>query len=205
MKRKSGVLVAVGLREKDAEAKETSLYHASRLFFWFILYSFLGWAWETVYCYLTEGVLQDRGILNGPICPIYGFGALIVLFLLDDVFNPIALFLSAGVLTCTLEYLTSYALEALFHVKLWDYSDQPFNIDGRISLLGFLAFGGAATFFKFVFQPAVERWTNRFPAKFLEIVTIIFFVMFIVDIAVTLLGLLGVNPALAHFDEAVGK
>jgi uncharacterized membrane protein len=193
-----------GIPHSDSEPNESSLARVEHLFLWFILYSFLGWVWETVYCFVTEGVLQDRGILNSPLCPIYGFGALIVLFLLGDVFNPVALFLSSGVLTCTLEYLTSYALEKLFHIRLWDYSNQPLNIDGRVSLLGFLAFGAAATFFAFVLQPAVERKTAEIPPKVVHIFAGIFFVLFVADVVVTLLGLLGVNPGLAHFDEAVG-
>lgn len=183
--------------------KRKSFVYAEQLFAWFLFYSFVGWVWETLYCLATEHVLLDRGMLNGPICPIYGFGAIIVLVLLRDVFNPVAVFLSSGVLTCTLEYLTSFALEKVFHVRLWDYSDQPFNIDGRISLLGFLAFGAFSTIFIFVIQPAVERQTAKIPDRVLHIGVSVLFVLFAGDVVVTLLGMSGVYPGLAHFDEAV--
>jgi uncharacterized membrane protein len=183
--------------------KQKNLVYAEQLFAWFIFYSFAGWVWETLYCLATERVLLDRSMLNGPICPIYGFGAIIVLALLRDVFNPVAVFLSGGVLTCTLEYLTSVALEKVFHVRLWDYSDQPLNIDGRVSLLGFLAFGAFSTIFVFVIQPAVERQTAKIPDRVLHRVVSVVFVLFVIDVVVTLLGMFGVYPGLAHFDEAV--
>lgn len=175
-----------------------------RIFLWFIFYSFAGWAWETVYTLATKHVLQDRGILNGPICPIYGFGALLVWFLLRDVAEPIAVFLSSGVVNCAMEYVTSLILEKWFGVRLWDYSDQPFNINGRISLLGFLGFGLASTLFIFIIHPRVVRQISKIPMKLLNVVSIGIFVLFIADIIVTLLGLLGVNPHLANFDQAVG-
>lgn len=193
-----------GAQSAPQSVREKNFAQLERTFLWFLFYGFAGWAWETVYCYVTEGVLQDRGILNGPICPIYGFGALIVWVLLSDVFNPVAVFLSSGVLTCTMEYLTSFALEKLFHVKLWDYSDQPFNIGGRVSLLGFLAFGAASTLFMFVIHPMVMRQFDKIKGRVLHITAGVFFVLFITDIVLTLLGLLGVNPGLAHFDQAVG-
>ena len=84
----------------------------------FTIYSFLGWLCETVYCSVGQRRFVYRGFLNGPVCPIYGFGALLVLFFLMDVKdNLLALFTAGMVVTSTLEYLTSFLMEKLFHAK----------------------------------------------------------------------------------------
>ncbi len=121
----------------------------------FFLYSFAGWLWESIVCSLYDhGRLINRGFLNGPYCPIYGWGALCGILLLRSIDSPVFLFLCAGVSTCTLEYLTSYAMEKLFHARWWDYSDKPFNLNGRIYLNGFLAFGMATVL--------LIKWINPF-------------------------------------------
>ena len=117
-------------------------YTASELFLWFIIYSFIGWVYETVLCSICQKTFVNRGFLNGPLCPIYGSGALIVILLLGDLQNQIVpLFLSGFVLTTVLEYLTSYCMEKLFHAKWWDYSSRRFNVNGRVCLLGSTVFG----------------------------------------------------------------
>ena len=110
-------------------------------FLWFMFYSFLGWVWETILCSLTEGHFVYRGFLNGPYCPIYGFGALIDIALLHWFDNPFLLFLMGALLASVLEYLTSYVMEYYFHARWWDYSEKRFNLNGRICLEGALVFG----------------------------------------------------------------
>ena len=92
-------------------------------------------AYESTLCSITQRKPVNRGFLNGPICPVYGFGALIIVFTLENVKgNLLALFLASAVLTCTLEYITSYLLEKLFKTQWWDYSKRRFNLNGRICL-----------------------------------------------------------------------
>lgn len=128
-----------------------------RFFLYWLAYSFAGWVWETGLSVVLRKRFEDRGMLNGPICPIYGFGGLLVVVLLHDVNNPLSLFLSSGVLACTLEYASSWAIEKLYHMRFWDYSGKPFNINGRVYLNGFLAFGAGATCIKLVVQPWIVR------------------------------------------------
>ena len=99
-------------------------------FLYLVFYSFVGWLCETVYCSIGQRKLADRGFLNGPVCPIYGFGALGVVLLLRPVQqSPAAVFVLGMVLTSALEYLTSYAMEKLFSAKWWDYSaEKSFSI-----------------------------------------------------------------------------
>ena len=105
----------------------------------------MGWVWESIILPLArKEVPYNRGFLNGPWIPIYGFGAMLVIILFDihQISYPIhVLFLSSGVVACLLEYLTSFVMEKLFHRRWWDYSQKSFNINGRVCLEGFLCFG----------------------------------------------------------------
>ena len=128
------------------------------LFLYFILYSFLGWCCESVYCSVIQRKWVNRGFLNGPFCPVYGFGALLVLFLLRDVRHSFpALFLSGMVMTSVLEYITSVILEKLFHMHWWDYSHMRFNLNGRVCLLNSTLFGLACVLLCHVAHPRVMR------------------------------------------------
>lgn len=99
----------------------------------FFVYAFLGWCTEVGYAALRTGRFVNRGFLNGPVCPIYGFGVIIVLWVLEPLAEHILLlFLGSVVLTSALEWVTGLVLEKLFHQRWWDYSDEPFNV-GAIS------------------------------------------------------------------------
>ena len=101
----------------------------------FLIYAFLGWCTEVAFAAVTRGKFVNRGMANGPICPIYGFGVLAVLFCLQPFRgNFFLLFLGSVVVTSLLELVTGWALEKFFHDKWWDYSNEPFNIKGYICL-----------------------------------------------------------------------
>jgi uncharacterized membrane protein len=110
--------------------------------FYFIIYSFLGWVCETIYCSIIDKQYVNRGFLKGPICPIYGAGAFIAIILLAPFSeNIIILFLSAMIFTSILEYSTGFLLETIFNLRWWDYSSYKFNIKGRVCLLNSILFG----------------------------------------------------------------
>lgn len=117
----------------------------SFLFLLLLLYSFIGWCGEMIYCSLGQRRLcEKRGFLNGPICPIYGHGALLVLLVLQGgCKNPVMTFLLGALLTSAVEYVTSFLMEKLFHMRWWDYSQRPFNLNGRICLRNSALFGAA--------------------------------------------------------------
>ena len=107
------------------------LYHFVWLFF---IYAFLGWCTEVSYAALVTGKFVNRGFLNGPVCPVYGFGAVIILAALTPLAdNLLLLFLGSMALASALEWLTGFALEKLFHQRWWDYSDQPFNLSDGVA------------------------------------------------------------------------
>ncbi|HEX3038212.1 MAG TPA: putative ABC transporter permease [Oscillospiraceae bacterium] len=108
----------------------------------FTIYSFIGWVCETIFCSVPKKKFVDRGFLNGPFCPIYGFGALIVIDILSPFEeNVFLLFFSSVIVTTAIEYVTGVVLEKIFHTTWWDYSENKFNFQGRICLTNSLLFG----------------------------------------------------------------
>lgn len=181
----------------------TTLIAIERVFLWFLLYSFVGWLWETCLNIVMKKRFVDRGMLNGPLCPIYGFGAMIVIFALRGEHSIVAVFLSSGVLACTLEYFTSWLIEKLFHVRFWDYSNKPFNINGRVYLNGFLFFAAGATAVKFWVQPHVEKWLALIPPVPLTIVSAVLLALLLVDFAITLAGLISLRSRLGRAEADI--
>ena len=106
----------------------------------FFIYSFMGWIYESIFCTIKEKKWCNRGFLYGPIIPIYGFGAVIIsIFVNVSVDNHVTtpwwkVFLVSMVGSAILEYVTSWALEKIFHARWWDYSNMPLNILGQICL-----------------------------------------------------------------------
>ena len=116
---------------------------AAGVFLLFLLYSVLGWCGEMIYCSIGQRKLcEKRGFLNGTLCPIYGFGALLVLWgLQGGCDSPILTFFLGAILTSAVEYFTSWLMEKLFHMRWWDYSHHKFQIHGRVCLLNSSLFG----------------------------------------------------------------
>lgn len=125
------------------------------LFLLYIAYSTLGWCGEMLYCSIPKGHLcEKRGFLNGFLCPIYGHGALLVLYCLHGGFkNPVLTFIFGAIVTSILEYFTSWIMEKLFHMRWWDYSHYKFQINGRVCLLNSTCFGLASVLLCHVVQP----------------------------------------------------
>lgn len=107
----------------------------------FMIYSFAGWVFEEIVGIILNHKISNRGFLIGPICPIYGFGALLITFVLGDAQNIVAIFCVSMIGSVVLEYFTSYVMERLFHARWWDYQDSAFNLNGRICLSAALIFG----------------------------------------------------------------
>ena len=134
-------------------------------FLWiFFIYAFLGWCTEVSYAALVTGKFVNRGFLNGPWCPVYGFGVVIVLGCLTPLSGHLpALFAGSVLLTSLLEWLTGFALEKLFHQQWWDYSDQPFNLSGYICLRFSIAWGFACVFVVRLLHPTVLALIHLIP------------------------------------------
>ncbi|MGM0167689.1 hypothetical protein IGI39_002673 [Enterococcus sp. AZ135] len=133
----------------------------------FFCYSFIGWLWETIYCSIKAKHFVYRGFLLGPITPIYGFGVVGVLYFIEPYQkNIVLLFFLALILVTALEYLTSFLLEKIFHLTLWDYKDVPLNINGRVAVPVSIFWGLACVFIVRVLNPylmnLIVGWQQRF-------------------------------------------
>ncbi len=176
------------------------------LFLYFMIYSVLGWCCETVYCSVIQKHFVNRGFLYGPLCPVYGCGALLVIFLLRDVRNSfIPLFLSGMVVTTVLEYLTSVLLEKLFHMKWWDYSQFRFNINGRVCLLNSCEFGALSAFVMMVLHPMVVELLGRLNSWGRILIAVVLLVMVLADTVVTVFGLLKMKGKLDEMYERLDE
>lgn len=152
----------------------------------FLLYSFLGWIVESIYCFIIDKKFVNRGFLIGPLLPIYGFGSLIIVFLLDTFKeNPIILFIMTILICSVLEYFTSYIMEKIFKTRWWDYSEMKFNINGRICLRNMLMFGILALIMSYLVNPFVLDLLDNFNPTVLKVLVIIFFIIFVLDVLVS--------------------
>lgn len=134
--------------------------HICIFFLLLMIYSVIGWVGEMIYCSVPKGHLcEKRGFLNGFLCPIYGHGALLVLYVLQGGFkNPLLTFFAGMVLTSALEYFTSWLMEKIFHMRWWDYSHKKIQLGGRICLLNSVLFGLACVLLCHVVNPPVMAW-----------------------------------------------
>ena len=174
-------------------------------FLWFMIYSLIGWAYESTLCSITGKKLVNRGFLNGPVCPIYGTGAVVVVWALGSFKDNVAvLFLLSAVLTTTLEYLTSWVMEKLFHARWWDYSGRFGNIHGRVCLLGFTAFGAMAVLVVRYVQPWVATLTGRLSEFQTHVVCAMLAAALVADLVMTLTTVLGLDKRLLRIREAIG-
>lgn len=171
-------------------------------FLWYIFYSVAGWIIETLLFAIRDKKSTKRGFLFGPLCPIYGTGAVMCTALMyGKITNFFVLFIVGMVLCDTVEYITSFVMEKAFHAKWWDYSNQKFNIKGRICLVSSLLFGGGvALLIKFI-QPVVMEVTNKIPLNARIIIAFVIYSILIIDVAFTVQSLKDVVKTLKEIEE----
>ena len=151
-------------------------------FLLFMSYAFLGWCME-VTCKLVQfKKFINRGFLIGPYCPIYGWGALAISILLKKYTYDVFVLFVMSVLICSIiEYFTSYFMEKKFHARWWDYSNKKFNINGRICLETLVPFGLLGVMIMYVTNPILLNAYQAIPTTVLNIISIILFIVFIID------------------------
>ena len=148
----------------------------------FYLYCFIGWIWESCYVYLKKHKWINRGFLKRPLLPIYGSGAIVVLISTLTVENNLILVFFIGVISATiLEYITGVAMEKLFHVRYWDYSKEPFNINGHICLISSLAWGVFSVLLVRFVNPNIARLVIIIPNGISEVISYIITVFITID------------------------
>lgn len=176
------------------------------LFLLFALYSFLGWAAESIYCSIPAGKPVNRGFLTGPFCPIYGAGAMLVVEALTPLReNVLLLFIAGALLTSLVEYLTGWLLEVLFHTKYWDYSAHRFQIHGRVCLRNSLMFGVMSVAAVYYFQPFLLSLTERIPDRALSWLFWGLLLYFLADTALSVMEITRLNGMLAELQQVMDE
>ena len=156
-------------------------YSIYELLWLFFIYAFFGWCIEVVFCGLNEGHFINRGFLNGPVCPIYGVGGVIVVLCLTPIKdNLFLLFVGSALLTSILELITGFALDKIFHARWWDYTDMPFNIGGYICLKFSIYWGFVCIALMKGIHPVILGFV-RFIPHMLGLVAVVFFAAVLKD------------------------
>ncbi len=173
-------------------------------FFTFIIYSFAGWILETLLFLIRDKKVVKRGFLFGPVCPIYGTGAVLCTAVLYGRVSNVFLVFIFGLLLCgSLEYITHFVMEKMFHAMWWDYSSRRFNINGRVYLNGLLIFGAGATLVVKVLQPLVFKLIDIIPDNVLYTLCFVFYSIILVDLAGTVSDLKGVIKYVKHLQNTM--
>lgn len=150
-------------KEKISTTKRTTINY---LLLYFLIYAFIGWLLETFYAVSTLGHFVKRGFLYGPLCPIYGWGAIILISGLKKYkSNSLKLFFYSAIVFSIFEYVVGYALDALFCAKWWDYTNDFMNLNGRISIFFSFAWGIIALVFINHIHPFIEKKVEKILSK----------------------------------------
>lgn len=158
------------------------------ILFYITIYSFLGWCVEVIYHTVKYGDFSNRGLVNGPVCTIYGFGFTGVVLLLNSFRDNIFILFAASIVLATaLEFLTGWVLEKLFHEKWWDYSKEPFNLRGYICVRFSLIWGLAATGAMVTVHPLAERCYALLPKRLCIVLLCIAAAVYLADWTVTVI------------------
>ncbi len=188
-----------------------------RYFFWLVAYSMIGWIYESLLESFRQKKLVNRGFLNGPYLPIYGSGALLDVVLLGWIRNPVILFFASAVICCVVEFFASVLMEKMFHIRWWDYNDFKFNIfgktidmgliniQGRICLAGFIAFGALSIGLVYYLHPFVVTLTDMIPIIAFHIIFSVIFAVVMVDILLTVFSLIGFTERFRHLTNTIAK
>ena len=134
------------------------------IMWYFFIYALLGWCTGVSFFAVKTGKFVNRGFLNGPVCPVYGFGLVIIIMALTPLKdNLLLLFVGSVVITSSLEFVTGWALEKIFHTRWWDYTNNKFNLCGYICLGFSIIWGLAATAVMKIIQPLIETAVGVIP------------------------------------------
>lgn len=179
------------------QSGEAIPYSVNDWILFFYLYCFLGWCFETCYVSIRKKEFVNRGFMRGPFLPIYGSGAVIMLFVTVPVRKYIVLtYLFGAIGASILEFATGAAMEALFRVRYWDYSDKPFNIKGHICLGTTLAWGGLTLLMVYVIHPPIGQMLLPLPEGIKQLINTILMIGTLPDFALAFKAALDIRELL---------
>lgn len=148
----------------------------------FFFSSFIGYFLEVLWVFIGTKKLVNRGFLCGPIIPIYGIGAVLILFCLFRYYNdPVVVFVFGIIITSGLEYFVSFLMEKVFHNKWWDYSNMPYNLNGRICLRNSFAFGVLSLVIIYLAAPLFVMLFSVLSFKIWSVIALVLFILILLD------------------------
>ena len=154
---------------------------------WFLTYSMMGWLVESIYMSFCNHKITNRGFAKGPFCPIYGFGALTVFFVLRPYSdNSILLFFLGSFLATTLEFLTALVMKRIFGEIWWDYHEKPFNYRGIICLESSIAWGFYTLFLFMFLQNIVAAFVAMIPVRAGRVIGNLILIGYIMDFSASI-------------------
>ena len=162
------------------------------LFWYFVIFSILGLVIETLYCYASTGVLESRkGLIWGPLCPVYGVCGTFLVYMLYKLKckSTVGIFAAGVIIGSISEYFLSYALEAVYGTRFWNYEYLNFNINGRISLLFSLYWGILSILIMKIAKPLIDKFIARMNPKTKGAWEIGIFIFLCIDCVVTIWGI----------------
>lgn len=178
------------------------MYDVFYYFLIFFIYSVLGWVMESVYVGIKQKKVINRGFLIGPYCPIYGYGSLvIVLYLMQYKGNVVTVFLLTVFICSFLEYITSYLMEKIFKARWWDYSNERFNLEGRICGKNAILFGLGGLVIVYILHPIISLVLDWISPRWIMILSGIFFVIYITDSIVSFYVIRRLKKNLRNLNE----
>lgn len=178
-------------------------YTVMQWLFLFYFYCFCGWCIESAYVSINSKKLVNRGFMRGPYLPLYGSGGIMMLVVSAPFQDNIILVYIAGCIGATvLEYITGVAMEALFKVRYWDYSEQPFNFQGQVCLGTSLSWGLLTILMtEFVHKP-VEKFMFMIPTRILVPITSVLTILIAADFALSCKAALDIRDILVKMEKA---
>lgn len=169
---------------------------------YFLIYSFLGWCVEVAYAAVTQGKLVNRGFLNGPVCPIYGFGMLALLFALTPLLdNNVLLFVGGVIIPSAIELAGGWLLYKVYHTRWWDYTDKPFNIGGFICLEFSLYWGLGSVFVMKLVHPTIAALVGVVPTPVGWTLIGLLYLVYAADVVVTSITAAGLADELDTLEK----
>lgn len=168
----------------------------------FFFYCFCGWVWESCYVSVCQRHWVNRGFLRGPLLPIYGSGAIIILFATLPVAGNLWLVWLLGMLAATaLEYVTGDMMERLFKVRYWDYSQHKFNLNGHICLSSSIAWGFFSILLVRFIHPPIARLLGDVPSWLVDPLALVLTAAFTVDVVQSVQAALDLKETLTRLAE----
>lgn len=170
--------------------------------FFFYIYCFIGWCFESAYVSLRKKRFVNRGFISGPFLPLYGSGAVMMLVVSMPFSSNLPLTFLAGVIGATLlEYVTGICMETLFKVRYWDYSNQKFNFKGYICLSSSIAWGFLTILMTRVIHKPIEGFMLAIPKEFLIASVFILTIYIAVDFAMAFRTALDLRDILMYMEK----